>query len=295
MSPTPGFDYRRPTTLDAALELLAEYGASARVLAGGTDLVDKLRQGTVQTEHLVSITRIDALRELHFDGAEGLHIGATARIHEVGRHPEVQHHYPALARACSVMATTLIRNMATVVGNVANGSPCADTAGPLLVYGATVAVARRGGRREVEVERFFRGPNQVDLAPGELVVSLRLPPPPRRSGSAYERISARSRVDMAAASVAGFLELAEDGRVATARLAMGAVGSTPLRASDAEQRLVGRKPDEEAIAQAARVCAAACRPIDDVRATAAWRRAVIEVLARRVLEQCAAQVRGGES
>ncbi len=294
MAPAPSFDYHRPETLEAALALLDEYGGGARVLAGGTDLIDRLRSGAVTTEHLVSITRIEALRDVRFDEADGLVVGAMARIRDVGRHPEVLNHYEALARACAVMATTHIRNMGTVAGNIANGSSCADTAGPLLVHAATVTVARRGTRRQVGLDQFFRGPKEVDLAPGELVVDLRLPVPAPRSGSAYERISARSRVDMAAASVAGLVELDAGGRVRSARIALGAVGPTPMRAAEAERRMGGRPPDANAIAEAAAACAQACRPIDDVRATADWRRAVVEVLARRVLERAVARARGGE-
>jgi len=295
MPAAPSFDYHRPETLDAALALLAELGAGARVLAGGTDLVDKLRRSAVTTDHLVSITRIQGLRDVRFDEAGGLTIGAAARIRDVGRHPDVGRRYPALARACSVMATTHIRNMGTVAGNVANGSPCADTAGPLLVHGATLTIAHRGGRRQVDLDRFFLGPKQVDLGPGELIVELRVPVPPARSGSAYERISARSAVDMAAAGVAGFVELDAGGAVRTARLALGAVAPTPMRAAEAEGLLAGRPPDADAIAAAAAACAKACCPIDDVRATAAWRRAVVEVMARRVLHRAAKRARGDAS
>jgi len=295
MAQAPSFDYHRPETLEAALALLDELGAGARVLAGGTDLIDRLRRGAVTIDHLVSITRIDALRALGFDESRGLTIGAAARIRDVGRHPAVVRLYPALARACSVMATTHIRNMGTVAGNVANGSSCADTAGPLLVHAATVTIARHGARRQLDLDRFFRGPKAVDLGPGELVVDLRVPTPPVRSGSAYERISARSRVDMAAASVAAFVALDEDGTAVTARIALGAVGPTPMRATDAERRLTGRVPDAGAVADAAAASAAACRPIDDVRATAEWRRAVVEVLARRALERAVARARGDAS
>jgi len=232
------FDYHRPRTLEAALALLGELGASARVLAGGTDLIDRLRRGSMEAAHLVSITCIDELREVRFDDAGGLEIGAAARIREVGRHAEVVQRYPALAHACSVMATTNIRNMGTVGGNIVNGSSCADTAGPLLVHGATVTIANRGGRRQVDLERFFRGPKEVDLAPGELVVSLRLPVPAPASGSAYDRISARSRVDMAAASVAGYVVLDASGTMNAARVAVGAVAPTPMLIAEAERRLV---------------------------------------------------------
>jgi len=294
MSLVPHFSHHRPTGLEPALALLAEHGEAARVIAGGTDLLPKLRAGRLTPAHLVSIGRIPELQRLDFDDRTGLVIGAGVRIDDVARTAVVRERYPALAHACSVMATVQVRNMGTVAGNLANGSPCADTASPLLVYGAEVEIARRGGRRRVPLEAFHRGPAEVDVGPGELVVAIHVPPPPMGSGSAYQRLSARSRVDMAAAGVAGLVVLDEAGsRIALARLALTAVAPTPLRVPDAEADLAGAAPTAENLARAAEQCMAAARPIDDVRASAAWRRHVIGVLARRVLEVCVASAGGG--
>ncbi|MBW2258231.1 MAG: FAD binding domain-containing protein, partial [Deltaproteobacteria bacterium] len=147
MSVMPHFAHHRPDRLEAALELLAEHGEAARVIAGGTDLVPKLRAGRFAPAHLVSIGRLSELGRITFDDLGGLVIGAGVRIADVERMDAVRDRYPALAQACAVMATVQVRNMGTVVGNLANGSPCADTASPLLVYGAEVEIARRGGRR----------------------------------------------------------------------------------------------------------------------------------------------------
>jgi carbon-monoxide dehydrogenase medium subunit len=294
VSLVPHFAYHRPDRLDAALGLLAEHGDAARVIAGGTDLVPKLRAGRLSPAHLVSIGRIAELGQVTFAEPEGLVIGAGARIDEVARMDSVQDRYPALARACSVMATVQVRNMGTVAGNLANGSPCADTASPLLVYGAEVEIARVGGRRRLPLRDFYRDAGEVDLESGELVVAIHVPVPPEGSGSAYQRISARSRVDMAAAGVAGLLVLGEGGsRIDRARLALTAVAPTPLPVPTAESVLTGQSPTPEVLARAAGECAAAARPIDDVRASAAYRRHVIGVLARRVLEACVARAGGG--
>lgn len=294
MSPviTPPFTHHRPTTLGEALEILGEHKGNARLLAGGTDLVNKLRSGAIRTEHLVSLNRVRDLARVHFSEEKGLSIGATARISAVGAHAEVRGRYPALAHACSVMATTQIRNMGTVAGNLANGSPCADTAGPLLVYEAVLLVSDRSGRRRIPLAEFFKGPGVVDLRPTEIVESIQVPPP-GNAGSDYQRISARSRIDMSAAGVAGLLALDGQGRVSRARLAMGSVGPTPMRCSAAEDLLTGQVPDDPLLERAATACAVASLPIDDVRATAEWRRAVVAVLARRVLEQSLLRAKGG--
>ncbi len=294
MSPvvTPPFTHHRPTSLGEALEILSEHKGNARLIAGGTDLINKLRSGAIRTDHLVSLNRVRDLDGVRYGEEEGLSIGATARISGVGAHEAVKARYPALAHACSVMATTQVRNMGTVAGNLANASPCADTAGPLLVYDAVLLVSDRDGQRRVPLAEFFKGPGLVDLRPTEIVESIQAPSP-GGAGSAYQRISARSRVDMQAAGVAGLLALDSTGRVSRARLALGSVGPTPMRCPEAEQVLAGRQPDSALLERAAAACASASMPIDDVRATAEWRRAVVGVLARRVLEQCLALAKGG--
>ena len=291
-SMTP-FAHHRPATLDDALALMALHGPDARVIAGGTDLVPRLRSGAASAAHLVSVGRIAELSRIAFDPETGLVIGAGARLADVGRHPEVQSRYGALADALSVMATVQIRTMGTVAGNLANGSPCADTASPLLVHEARVELARQGSRREVALEAFFRGPREVDLDPAEVLVAIHVPTPAPGARSVYLRMSARSRVDMAAAGAAALLVLDSKGRVDGARLALTAVAPTPLRCPDAEALLAGQEPTADRLAKAAAACAAAARPIDDVRATAVYRRHVVGVLARRALERCVAGAKGG--
>ena len=293
MATRPRFAHHRPSTLAEALELVSQFQDSVRVIAGGTDLVPQLRAGVVEVEHLVSINGIDALDYISFSEDEGLVIGAGARISAVAANDVVKEHYPGLAHACSVMATTQIRNMGTVVGNIANGSPCADTAGPLLAYGARAHLQERGKSRDVDLASFFVAAKETAATPAEIVTAIHVPRPPERSGSSYMRISARSKVDMAAVTVAGMLELGSDSRVVAARLALGAVAPTPVRCLDAEQGLVGQSVEPEVVERAVELAAKAARPIDDIRASAAYRRVVVEVLVRRVLEECAHAARGG--
>ncbi len=289
----PHFAHHQPTTLAQALKLVDQYGTKAKLLAGGTEVIPKLRCRALCPEQLISVNRIAELSVIEVQPGGDLHIGAGVRVSDVGRHAGVLKTYPGLAHACSVMATTQIRNMATVAGNLVNGSPCADTASPLLVYDARVRLASQAGRREVALDAFYQGPGQVDVEPNEILVTIIVPPLPEGSGSSYQRLSARSSVDMAAASVAARLTLDAQGSCTAARVAMGAVAPTPRRCPQAEALLADQAPDSEHVSWAAAAVAKGASPIDDVRASAAYRRAVLPVLARRVLEQCLIQARGG--
>lgn len=282
----PAFRHHRPAGLPELLELLERHGREAKVLAGGTDLVPKLRGGKISVAHLVSINGVEELARIEYDDAGGLVIGAGARIADVGAHRDVQKRYPALAHACSVMATNQVRNMGTVAGNLANGSPCADTGSPLLCYDASLLLASTKGRRKLPLSDFFKGPGLVDIRKGEILESIHVPPPRERTQSAYLRLSARSRVDMAAVGVAACLVRDGDGKVTTARLALTAVAPTHLRCPEAEDLLVGRTPDAGLFERCAAACAKTARPIDDVRASAAYRRSLVAVLATRVLAAC---------
>ncbi len=286
------FAYHRPSTLGEALELVNEYAPKVKVIAGGTDLVNKLREGLVEVDHLVSLSRIRDFARIGASKA-GLVIGAGSRISDVGAHALVRSDYPALASACSLMATTQIRNMGTVAGNIANGSPCADTAAPLMVYEAVAVLASRSGSRRVPVTELFRGPGVVDIGVSEILETIILPSPPPASGSAYLRLSARSQVDMAAVCVAGRICLGDDARVVSASLALGAVGPTPLRCPSAEAMLVGNAVEPALITEVGAECARISLPIDDMRATAAYRRAMVAVLAERVIGASLTIARGG--
>ncbi len=290
MSNLPHFTCHQPQTLEAALDLLARHRESAKLLAGGTELIPRMRAGQYHPEHLISLNRIADLDALELTGGS-LVIGGGTKLAQVGAFAPVRSCFPALATACSRMATPQIRNMGTVAGNLVNGSPCADTAGPLLIYDARIAVVGPGGRRLVELADFFLDAGKVAIEPDEILASIEVPRPAGRTGSAYLRHSARSRVDIACASAAGLVRLADDGTIAAARIALGSVAPTPLRCREGESALVGQLPSAELLEQAAAICAAAARPIDDVRASAAYRGAVLPVLVKRVLEQASRDAR----
>ncbi len=286
------FALHQPQSLAEAFDLLEAHRASVKLLAGGTDLVPKLKAGALKVQHLVSLRRVPGLEGVSFQAGQGLSIGGGARLAEVAALPEVKSLYPGLAHACSVMATTQIRNMGTVAGNLCNAAPSADTAAPLLAYRASVVLVERGGRRQVKLTDFFKGPGLTDLEPTEILEAIRVPAPPQRCGSAYQRLSERSQVDIAAVGVAGFLALDLAGVIIGARLALGAVAPTPVRCPEAEALLEGQAPSPELFRRASVACVRASRPIDDLRASANYRRSMVQVLAQRVLEQCLAMVKG---
>lgn len=288
------FEVHQPANMEELLDMLAAHRTSVRVLAGGTDLIPRLRAGRDSVKHLVSLNRVAGLRHISYTDSDGLVIGGGARISEVGEDPEVQKNYPALAYACSVMATPQIRNMGTVAGNLANAAPSADTAAPLLAHKASVVLVERGSRRQVELKDFFTGPGMNVMEPFEMIEAIRVPAPPMRNGSCYQRISARSKVDIAAVGVAGCVNLHMDGQILGARLALASVAPTPVRCTEAEEMLIGQMPDVKLLEMAGAACVRAARPIDDLRASAAYRRMMVMVLAQRVLSECIGLAKGGD-
>ncbi|MCA1987710.1 MAG: xanthine dehydrogenase family protein subunit M [Desulfarculus sp.] len=291
----PHFEHHQPTSLEEALDILTRHGAEAKLMGGGTDLVMKMRAGALEPRHVVGLGRVAGLNRISYRDDDGLVIGGSTRISEVAAHPEVRRHYPALAHACSVMATPQIRNMGTVAGNLANAAPSADTAAPLLACRASVVLVERGGRRQVKLTDFFKGPGLTDLEPGEILEAIRVPAPPNRCGSAYQRLSERSQVDIAAVGVAGFVALDLAGAIIGVRLALSAVAPTPVRCPEAEAILEGQIPTPELLRRASAACVRASRPIDDLRASANYRRSMVQVLSLRVLEQCLALAKGEAS
>lgn len=293
MAAIPRFILHRALDLDEALKLLARHGSRAKPLAGGTDLLRKMKSRSISVDHVISLNRIDSLRSIKWDDGAGLSIGAGARINSVAKHEKVLEQYPALAYACGVMATKQIRNMATIAGNIVNGSPSADTACPLLCYDAVVMIRGAEYERSAPLKEFFKGPSIVDLKEGELVSAIHLPKPAPGVSSKYLRLSSRSKVDIACVSTGVSLKLNAEGRVERVRLTLGSVAPIPLRLESVEQWLEGKVLDAAIMEQAIAEAAKAARPIDDVRATYEYRKAMIPVLLRRALIHCQAEQERG--
>jgi carbon-monoxide dehydrogenase medium subunit len=276
------FDYYAPTSLDEALRLMAGQNGRARVLAGGTDLLLKMRAGRTAPGCLINVKRTPELRGLRYDAGQGLRLGALATLSEIMASPDIGQHYPSVAQAAATMAGVQVRNLATVGGNLCNAAPSADLAPPLIALGAQVHIAGARGRRSVALEDFFTGPGQTVLASDELLVALTIPAPDWQTAAVYLKHAPREAMDIAIVGVAAALTF-DDGVCASAKIVLGAVAPTPLRARQAEQALADRPLDEARIREAARLAAEEARPIDDTRASAWYRREMVEVLTRRAL------------
>jgi len=273
------YAYHRPTRLSEAWDLLSAT-PGARFVAGGTDLIVDLKRRRAPTPPaLISLRNIEELRGI--ETGAGIRIGGGAVLADVARHPGVREALPALVRAIGVLASPQIRNVATIGGNLCNASPCADTAPPLLVYEARLELAAPGGRREVPLCDFFRGPKVSDRAPGEVLTAILVPRP---SPAARATFASKGRVamDLSLASLALLIE-SEDRRCTRARVAAGAVAPTPLRLRGVESALEGRELDADTIARARVMATEEVMPIDDVRSSAAYRRHIIGVFLERAI------------
>jgi len=282
----PGFDYLRAASPDEVVGLLQRHGDAARLLSGGTDLFVKMRDGAVQPKVVVDVKHLPGMRDIAFDEGTGLTIGAAATMNELVRHPAVQARYTVLAEGARAVATYQVRNRATIGGNLCNCSPCADTAPALLVLRARMLVYGPGGEREVSAAEFFLGPGLSALRADEFLMSIRVPVPPNGSRGKYLKLGRNRGGDLAIASVAvlGFpSEDAPSGYLF--RIALGSVAPTPIRTPLAEEVLAERALGADAFAAAAEESMKAATPIDDVRATAAYRRAMVRNLTLQGLQE----------
>lgn len=283
------FEYLEPTSIQQALEWLNTYRGQARVLAGGTDLYLRLRKGVFLPDYVIDLKRVPRLDYITPNRGGGAQIGPTTLQDEVARSPLIQQLYPALAEAASWVGAVQTRNRATVVGNLCNASPAADTAPALLGYGAQVKLASLQGERTLPLDEFFVGPGRTALRDNELVAEISLPAPASHTGAAFFRRT-RTAMDIAVVCGAAMVQLAND-TCQDARIGLGAVGPTPMRAVRAEAALRGKSLTDQVIEEASRIASEEARPIDDVRSTAEYRREMVRVLTRRGLRQAMERAR----
>ncbi|HJZ30671.1 MAG TPA: FAD binding domain-containing protein [Hyphomicrobiaceae bacterium] len=279
------FVYVAPPSIAEALIELS--GDNARPLAGGTDLLPQLREGRRHADRVVDLKRIGELTTVRRLPQGGVEIGAAASATAVARHEAIAADYPAIAASARLLGSVQVQNRASIGGNVCNAAPSADVVPALMCHQATARVASGDGWREIGLEDFFTGPGKTVLKPGELLLSLALAPAPQRSATTYLRFTPRREMDIAIAGVAVRIDLAADHTIALTRIALAAVGPTPLRAPSAEAILRGHRLDREVAAAAAAAAANDARAISDTRASADYRRALTEVLTRRGIAACA--------
>jgi carbon-monoxide dehydrogenase medium subunit len=277
------FAYFAPQSLDEAVTLLKERGDGVKLLAGGTDLLVQMKEAGLHPSAVVSLHAISELRGIEPTADGGLRIGAGTLTADIEVNLDVRARYTALADGARVLGSTQTRNLATIGGNVANAAPSADTVPPLIVHDAIAEIAGPDGKRELPVGELFAGPRRTTLAPGEILVAFRLPPPPVRTGSVYQRHPPRKIMDIAVVGVAVRLTLAENGSISEARVCLGAVAPTPIRAPNAEAALTGQPPSDDLFARAADLAQAAATPISDVRGSAEFRRYLVGAMTKRCL------------
>ncbi len=283
--------YFYPTNVPDCAEMLQHYGERARVIAGGTDLLLLMERQGFHPDALIDITRIPELLSLVVN-AEHAEIGSAVTFRRLLDCRALCEGAPFLADAIRQIGGAQIRNIATLAGNIVNASPAGDTLPPLYVLGAQVRVQGPDGARRMPISEFVRGVRQVDLAPGELVtqVSFDLPGPEWRG--VFQKLGLRRAMAIAVVNVAALARF--DGeRVIGARLALGAVAPTVLRMRQTEELLAGSRLDADVIEKAAAAASAAARPIDDVRASALYRRHAVRGIVRRALAKLASNIRAG--
>ncbi len=263
-----------------AAALLAKEKGSAFVLAGGTDLLVRLRTGFIEPDLVVDIKRIAATRTIQAT-ASGFKIGAAVTGAELGEHAKVKKAWPGVVEAVNLIGSKQVQGRCTMVGNLSNASPAAEAVPALVAAGAKAVIAGPGGRRTVPVEQIPVAPGRTSLKKGEIVESILLPRRPPRSGDAYLRFIPRTEMDIAVVGVGVSVTLDSKGVCTAARVALGAVAPTVLMVPEAAKALVGTKMDKKALDAMAAACSAACRPIDDKRGTREFRIKVAGVLARR--------------
>lgn len=286
--------YVAPRSLQEVFDALDKYGEDARLLAGGTGLVNMMKQRLVQPACLINVTGLAGEYGKVKPEATGLTVGALVTQRHMETSAVIQDFSPLLAKTYGHVATVRIRNAATVGGGVAHGDPNQDPPVALSVLGARVRLASRGGTREVAMGDFLKDYYETDIQPGEMVTEVVIPAAPPRSGSAYMKYLPRTADDYATVSVAAIVSMSEDGQTCQeARIALGAVGSTVIRATAAENALRGQPLTDEAIRAAAVLVPPAVDPLTDYRGSAEYKRDMTEVWTRRALVAAREQARGG--
>lgn len=280
----PNFEYMVPKTIGEACNLLLELGKGAKVFAGATDIIPPMRDKAFTVDYLIDLKHIPGMKYIEYDETEGLKIGALTTLREIETSPLVKEKNPAVAHAAKVVASTQIRAKGTMAGNLCNASPSADTPPILLAQNAKVLVQGPNKDRYIMMDDFFVGFKKTALEPGEIVTGFVIPPLKEGESAAYTKHAVRKAMDLAIIGVA--VKLTMDGDVCKdARIALGAVAPTTMRARNAEKALIGKKLTDDVIVEASLAARDECSPISDIRASAEYRRDMIRVFTKRAIKQ----------
>jgi carbon-monoxide dehydrogenase medium subunit len=287
------FAYFEPQDVPAVSNLLIEQGEGACLLAGGTDLLVRMKRGEISPSALINLKRIQGLNGIKRKPESDLSIGALTPISALVQSSLIQSDYPVLAQAAGLLGSPPIRNLATLGGNIGRASPASDMAPPLMALTALVSVEGPGGIKELLLESIFAGPGKTALKPGEVMTSFRVPKMPAHSAAAYLKLGRREGMDLALVGVAVFLKLDEEGETTQARIALASVAPTPIRARKAEEELLSGPMTEDRVRKAALAAVSDSCPISDMRGGASYRREMIEVFTRRAIKEALEKAKGG--
>ena len=283
--------YIRPLSIEDAVGQLVSSTGTAAILAGGSDLLVRMKGGFIEPELILDIKAIAGLSEIR-ETAEGFSIGAAVPCAVLGENKALNKAWPGVVEAAKLIGSKQVQGRCTIVGNLCNASPAADSVPALVAARAKALIAGPAGKRAIPVEAVPTGPGKTSLAKGEIIEAILLDRREPRSGDAYLRFIPRTEMDIAVVSAGVNLTLDELGVVKAARVALGAAAPTVLLVEEAAEAIIGSKLDEAALERLAKVCSAACRPIDDKRGTVEFRRKVAGVLARRAATTAYARAGG---
>jgi carbon-monoxide dehydrogenase medium subunit len=279
------FEFFEPTTIKEVVNLVD--GDKVRVLAGGVDLVLKMRRREILPEKVVSLQKVPGLDYVEGNGSAGLKFGALATLTQIEQSQVVMENYALLREAISKIVSVQTKTMGTAIGNLCVATPASDVAPPLYAMGARMKIVGVDAEREIPIEEFFVDAGKTALGPHEIVTEIVVPSLPSGSGSAFMKLS-KTAEDIAKVNAAVMVTLA-DGRCEDARIALGSVAPTPIRAVEAEEVLKGQEMDEKTIEEASASAAEAATPISDIRSTAEYRKEMVRILVKDALQEAAAR------
>ena len=280
----PVFDYVKAGSVSEASRIAAEKGKKGVIMAGGTDVILLLKDRVIPVDTVIDIKGIEGMEGIEYVEGEGFKIGALTKLFDIQNSPVVREKLPALSDAAHYVASAQIRRKGTLVGNICNASPSADTAPILLAMDAKIKVANGEEEKVIAISDFFKGVKKTALVPGDIVTEVMVPELKKNEGSAYFKHAVRKAMDLAIVGVAAWIKM--DGcKVADCRITMGGVGITPLRAKNAEQILIGNEITDEILEKAGKAASEECSPISDVRASAEYRRDMIRVYTKRAVRK----------
>lgn len=283
----PKFEYLAPKNIRETCKLLSKYQGQAKVIAGGTDLLVKMKDRGLTPQYLIGIKNVTSLDYINYDTVSGLRIGALTNHHSLANSPIIREKFAILSKAAAEIGTPQIRNMGTIGGNLCNAVPSADTASPLIALKATVKLVSSKRERTVALEKFFVGPGETALKADELLTEIQVPNLTPRTGGTYLKLYSRGAVDIATVGIAVILTIGKNETCDSARIVLAAVAPTPLRAKGAEEIIKGKKIENGIVEKAAQAAAEEARP----RSSPEYKREMVRVLTMQAIMQSLAQVK----